>query len=205
MSKPKLDGESRISQYLESLGLKTERYSKSERRASRTPDFKVYSEDSLAFYCEVKTAQEDTWLNSLLEQAEPGTLVGGTRNDSTYNRIASYVHESVGQFDAVNPTMELPNVLAIVNGDVDSGITDLIQVFTGNGYCDDGSVWPMYQEFSEGRIKESKWRIHLFMWFDEWNEDGPKLLVPESHQQHTLSLAPRLQIDLRSIHRLPFH
>lgn len=146
MSKPKFAGESRVSRYLNYLGLKTDRYSKMERRASRTPDFKVFSGDNLAFYCEVKTSQEDTLLNDLLENAEPGKLVGGTRNDSTYNRIASYIHDSVSQFDAVNPAMELPNVLAIVNGDSEADITDLDQIFTGNAYCNDGTVWPMFLE-----------------------------------------------------------
>lgn len=203
MSKAKLDGESRVSRYLNFLGLKTERYSKAELRASRTPDFKVYSGDALSFYCEVKTGQEDTWLNDLLAKAEPGTLVGGTRNDSTYNRIASYIHESVGQFDAVNASIELPNVLAIVNGDTEAGIKDLLHVFSGNVYCDDDSVVPMFQEFSEGRIKFSKWRIHLFVWFDDWSHDGPKFFVPDAHEKHTLSLAYHLPFNLKAIKSRP--
>jgi len=203
MSKPKLDGEARVAQYLESLGLKTARYSKQEQRASRTPDFKVYSGESLALYCEVKTSQEDTWLDELLENVEPGTLVGGTRNDSTYNRVASYIQNSVGQFDAVNPSIESPNVLAILNGDTEAGIIDLLQVFTGNASCVDGSVWPMYREFSEGRIKESKLKIHLFLWFNDWKDSGPQFYLPGVHERHTPRLCELFGIDFDSLHRLP--
>lgn len=37
---------------------------------------------------------------------------------------------AVGQLYAVNPTVERPNVLAIVKGDDGAGFTDLIQVLT---------------------------------------------------------------------------
>jgi hypothetical protein len=191
MSKPKLDGEARVSRYLNFLGLKPERYTKAEMRASRTPDFKVYSGDSLAFYCEVKTAQEDTWLKDLLEIAEPGMLVGGTRDDPTYSRIASYIHDSVGQFDAVNPSMVLPNVLAIVNGDEEADIEDLEIAF--------GSLI-----YSSARIADSKKRINLVIWFDGWSQDGPHFFAPGAHEGHTLSLARYLPIDLKAIQRYPY-
>ena len=76
----------------------------------------------------------DEWLDKQLALAPPLTLVGGSRPDPTYNRISKYVYSAVGPFDAANPAMDLPNVLAIVNGDDGSGFTDLIQVLTGNGY-----------------------------------------------------------------------
>ena len=101
----------------------------------RTPDFRVFDDDELAFYCEVKTAQEDDWLDKKLADAPPLTLVGGGRLDSTYNRTSGHIHSATGQFDAVNPALVHANVLAIVNGDDMAGFTDLIQVLTGNAYC----------------------------------------------------------------------
>src|SRR5258708_38927219 len=149
MSKAKLDGEARVHAYLTGTGLRVERFTKDEMCQGRTPDFRVFSGDELAFYCEVKTAQEDDWLDQQLAKVPPGTLAGGSRNDSTYNRVSSHVHSAVGQFDAVNPAMERPNALAIVNGDRADGFTDLIQVLTGNAYCESGQVIPMFRAFSE--------------------------------------------------------
>src|SRR5262249_32731915 len=108
-------------------------------------------------------AQEDDWLDKRLAAAPPLTLVGGGRQDPTYNRVSGHIHGAVGQFDAVNPAMEHPNVLAIVNGEKSAGFTDLIQVFTGNAYCVSGAVIPMFREYSEGRIREEKLRVHLYL------------------------------------------
>ena len=74
MSKAKLDGETRIQAYLSGLGLRPERFSKTEMNQGRTPDFRVFAEDRLAFYCEVKTAQKDEWLEKQLVGAPPLTL-----------------------------------------------------------------------------------------------------------------------------------
>ena len=35
------------------------RFTKAELRQGRTPDFRVFAGDELAFYCQVKEAQED--------------------------------------------------------------------------------------------------------------------------------------------------
>ena len=59
MSKAKLDGEARVREYLTATGLRVERFTKAEMQRGRTPDFRVLAGDELAFYCEVKTAQED--------------------------------------------------------------------------------------------------------------------------------------------------
>lgn len=88
MSQATLDGESRVQTYLASFGLRVERFTKAEMRQGRTPDFRVYAGHELAFYCEVKTAQEDEWLDEQLAAAPPLALVGGSRPDSTYNRIS---------------------------------------------------------------------------------------------------------------------
>jgi len=76
MSKAKLNGESRVAEYLSRMGLRIERFSKAEMRKGRTPDFRVFAREKLAFYCEVKTAQDDEWLD-------------GERPDPTYNRSAT--------------------------------------------------------------------------------------------------------------------
>src|ERR1017187_8570601 len=89
----KSNGESIVSDYLTGCGLSVQRFDKAAMRQSRTPDFRVLANDRLAFYCEVKTAQEDEWLERQLDAAPPGTLVGGLRPDPTYNRVSNYRSE----------------------------------------------------------------------------------------------------------------
>ena len=197
------NGESLVSDYLTGHGLSVERFGKESMHQSRTPDFRVMAGDRLAFYCEVKTAQEDEWLERQLETAPPLTLVGGLRPDPTYNRISNYIHSAVGQFDAVNPKMKHPNVLAIVNGDDGAGFTDLIQVLTGNAYCDSGEVWPMFRAYSEGRIRDEKLRVHLYLWFNEGSASGPQEFFPEFHPEHHAALCGHLGVDPTGMKRLP--
>lgn len=195
--------ETRVREYLTATGLRVERFTKAEMQQGRTPDFRVFAGDELAFYCEVTTAQEDEWLDKQLAAAPPLTLVGGGRPDPTYNRISSQIHSAVGQFDAVNPAMDLPNVLALVNGDDGAGITDLISVLTGNAYCESGDVWPMFREYSDGRIREEKLRVHLYLWFNEWKAGDPQEFFPEVHAVHHPALCVHFGVDPAAIRRLP--
>jgi hypothetical protein len=203
MPKTKFDGEARVQEYFTSAGLQVKHFRKSEMRQGRTPDFRVFSNGDLAFYCEVKTAQEDEWLDNQWATAPPLTLVGGSRPDPTYNRVSKHIHSAVGQFDAVNPAMDHPNVLAIVNGDDGAGFTDLIQVLTGNAYCESGEAIPMFREYSEGRIREEKLRVHLYLWFNQWKLGGPQMFFPEVHAVHHSSLCRYLNVDPVAMKHLP--
>jgi hypothetical protein len=58
MSEAKLDGEARVEEYLTGANLDVARFSKAEMRQGRTPDFRVFANGDLAFYCEMKMAQE---------------------------------------------------------------------------------------------------------------------------------------------------
>lgn len=136
----------------------------------RTPDFRVRRKDELAFYCEVKHSQKDAWLDEL----------GGARPDPTYNRVANYVHSAAAQFAAVNPDERVPNVLAIVNEDNMASYGDLQSVITGNCYPAEGPPLPMFCNFSEGRIREERYRIHLYLWFDV-DRSKPHMLFSQSN------------------------
>jgi len=158
--------ERKIAETLSKYGLAVRTFSKSERTQSKTPDFKVFSGDELAFYCEVKAIARDEWLGRQLDEASPGTLVGGLRCDPRYNRISTKIHEAVAQFDAVNPSLDFPNVLAFVNYDRGCGAQDLVAVTTGHFQAVEGGRHPIFMQYSEGRIKEEKFRVHLYMWID---------------------------------------
>jgi hypothetical protein len=96
-----------------------------------------------------------------------------------------------------------PNVLAIVNGDNMAGFTDLIQVLTGNAYCESGEVISMFREYSEGRIREEKLRVHLYLWFNDWKLGPPQMFFPELHAAHHAALCQHFSVDSTSMKRLP--
>ena len=161
------NSETVVEQFLAKYELAIERFSKSERNTGKTPDYKVLRDNQLQFFCEVKNCEKDRWLDDLLQQAEPGELVGGLRNDPVFNRITAHIHKARKQFDAVNPNEDVPNVLAFHNEDEHAGFLDPLAVTTGNFFSEDGSVQPIYKNFSEGRVKTDIERIHLFIWLDE--------------------------------------
>jgi len=144
----------------------------------------------------VKTAQEDEWLHKQLSSVSRGTLAVGLRRDPTYNRLCNYINNAVDQLDAVNPAMEHPDVLAVLNGDDHAGFTDLIQALTGNAYCDSGQVIPMFRECSEGRILKPKLRVHLYLWLNEWQPDhAPWKFFPEVHTEYRAALCRHLNVN----------
>src|SRR3990170_3202762 len=116
--------ESRVAALLNSKGLRVERFSNVERQQSRTPDFRVFRGNQLAFFCEVKTMAPD----DIEKQLEKAPFVGGAQPDPTFNRLTGKIHDAVQQFDAVNSSMEYPNVLALVNHDQSVDLNDLYAV-----------------------------------------------------------------------------
>jgi hypothetical protein len=172
-----------VAAYLKALYLTPERFTKVEMRQNRTPDFRVFCGNALAFYCEVKNAQEDRWLDEQGKDMVPGALYGGLRRDPIYNRVANYVHSAVHQFAAVNSDGQVPNVLAIVNEDRMAGFPDLRSVLTGNFYPANGPPDPIFRNISEGRIREERFRIHLYLWFDA-GRNKPHMVFSHSNSAH---------------------
>ena len=76
----------------------------------------------------------------------------GLRPDPAYEHLCNYINDAVDQLDAVNPAIEQPDALAIVNGDDGAGFTHLTHVLTGNAYCESGEVIPMFRQYSEGCV-----------------------------------------------------
>jgi hypothetical protein len=153
-----------------SYGLRCERFTKAEIRSGKTPDFRVYKDKQLVFYCEAKHVQHDDWLDKQLEKARPGEIVGGLRPDPIFNRIAGHIHQAAKQFEAVNHDHQYPNVLVFTNSDRLCKFDDLVSTLTGNLYAEGGTVEPIYRSVSEGRIREEKSTIDLYVWFNEWRQ-----------------------------------
>lgn len=147
------NSESIVIRELENYGLRCERFTKAEMRTHKTPDLRVYRGEEFAFYCEIKEIARDPWL-------------GGLRSDPIFNRLTDDIHTAVKQFDTVNPDLVDSNVLAFVNNDRMCGALDLIGVITGHLLTEGGGAAPIYLNYSEGRIKDEKHRINLYLWFD---------------------------------------
>ncbi len=145
-----------VADLLESKGLRAEEFSKEEKKRSKAPDFRVFDEHVLAFFCEVKSLFGSNWF-------------GGARPDPTYNRVSQKIYEAVKQFNAVNPHLDYPNVLVFVNHYKGSYVKDLRFVCEGGVKTDSGRWLPIYRKFSEGRIRDKKRRIHLYIWIDVFN------------------------------------
>jgi hypothetical protein len=192
--------ETRVSDCLQRQGLYAERFSKQDQRKGKTPDFRVLHANLLAFYCEVKSSPKDGWLDKRIEHASPGEIVGGPRNDPIFNRLTGDIHEVIKQFDAVNPNQEIPNVLVLVNHDDMCGFNDLLAVVTGNFYADDGSIHPIYRQFSDGRIRDEKNRVHLYIWMDDRKSE--RFLFTRTHEDHHATLCTLFGIESSAIRQI---
>jgi hypothetical protein len=194
-------GEAQVVQLLKRYGLQAKKFDKRELGHGKTPDFRVFKDDQFVFFCEIKNPEEDKWLDRKLDEAPPGVIVGGGRPDPIYNRLTNRVHEAVKQFDAVNPDLNYPNVLVLMNSDIMSDFEDLIAVLTGHppGLTDDS--YPSFYEYSEGRIREEKFRIHLYIWIDVFRP-AIKLFEVENtfkkNKVNSASLIQPIQIILNS-------
>jgi hypothetical protein len=129
-------------------------------------------------YAEAKHIQQDDWLAKELKDAKPSQIVGGPRPDPIFNRLTTHIHNAAQQFASVNPNHAYPNLLFLVNSDDHCTFHgDLVGVLTGNFYAKGGVVEPIYEQFSNGRIREEKLTIDLFVWWDEWKvpEERPRM------------------------------
>jgi hypothetical protein len=178
--------EEQIRQLLNNHGLQPERFSSQEKNRGKTPDFRVVKDKDLRFFCEVKSIEKDRWFEMQRQDAGSGVIFGGGRNDPIYNRLTADIHTAIKQFDAVNKGVQYPNVLAFVNHDDMCGFQDLIAVLAGRAFTESGQALPIFQKFSEGRIREEKERVHLFIWLDDFKPE--RLLFSQTDLNHHQAL-----------------
>ena len=176
-----------VSNELAKKDLRAECFTKREMRERKAPDFRVFQGCSLAFYCEVKEVARD-------DCAEGG------RSDPIFNRLSDDIHTAVKQFNSVNPERREPNVLALVNNDRLCGYLDLLAVTTGRFFAADGSTNPIYERFSEGRIRNEKFQVDLYLWFDSFKAN--QLLFNQVDSRHLDRLCGYFGINSDAIETL---
>lgn len=189
-------GEEFAIEWLACHGLRVERFSKAQRRQSKTPDFRVFKGTEFVLYCESKHVQYDDWLDKQLANAQPLEIVGGPRHDPTYNRPADRIHDAAKQFEAVNGDGQFSNLLIFTNSDTHCGFPDLLSVLTGEFHAEGGAVDPIFKQISEGRIRDEKLTIDLYVWLNEWKGKQQKgTLYFNAGSKHYVALSTLLGSD----------
>lgn len=158
--------EALVSGYWQGKGFTVGPYSKNEMRDLKTPDFRLSRNGVDIALCEVKSFQKDVWLENQIAGAASGELVGGLPNDPIFNRISNAVHTAVKQFESINSDHKLLNFLFLVNHDTNARPEDLDRVLTGFEDPRHGYFERTCEQFSEGRIREEKKKIDLYVWLD---------------------------------------
>lgn len=134
------------------------------RGVEKSADLQVLKSGVLVAYCELKSPR-DEWLDDKLDDALPGEIVGGCRNDPTFNRISRHAQRAANQFRAINVTRSLPSILVFVNHDDTSGFGDLMETFNGLFHSSDGSRHMTMPQVAS-RLKHAKEHIDLCVWID---------------------------------------
>jgi hypothetical protein len=166
------DAERRVTAYLDGLGLTSRPFGKAARRLGRTPDFCVCAGARLLFYCEVKS----THCAARPGECEP--VKEAHARERSRDRLATHIHTAAKQFDAVNPGMRVPNVLAFVNHDPQCRFDDMVAAVT-DGACSPNAADAERESpgvtHALARIREERRRIHLYLWFEDGR--GPQVVV----------------------------
>jgi hypothetical protein len=134
------------------------------RGAGSTADLQVLQNGLLVAYCELKSPR-DEWLDKLLDLANPFQIVGGEREDPIFNKIRRHANKASKQFEAINPTRAVPNILIFVNHDNASDFGDMIETFNGIFHAADGSRHATMLNMASS-LKRAKSQIDLCVWFD---------------------------------------
>jgi hypothetical protein len=183
--------------YWQGKGFEVGAFAKNEMRDFKTPDFRLSRGGVELALCEVKSFQRDEWLERQLKDAAPGELVGGLRPDPVFNRISNAVHTAFKQFESANSDHRLLNFLILVNHDTSAKPEDLDRVLTGYEDPLHGRFDSTCMQFSEGRIREEKRQIDLYVWMDFLKPDQIRLRrnffgSPETRESvcHLLGIDP---------------
>ncbi len=190
--------------YWQGKGFEVGSFARNEMRDLKTPDFRLSRGEEEVALCEVKSFQRDVWLENQLKTSAPGKLGGGLRHDPIFNRISNAVHTAFRQFESVNSDHRLLNFLLLVNHDTSARPEDLDRVLTGYEDPLHGCLDRTCEQFSEGRIREEKGKIDLYVWMNFLKPDSIRVRRyffgnPETRK----AVCDLLQLDPAKIKNVP--
>ena len=151
--------EEKIKNYIESNGFRVERFTKKEMRIlnNETPDFKVFKEEDLSFYCEVKE----------IEDFPIDRYDGNIESDKDEDKVLALINKSCNQFLSVNPQHIVPNILAIYNQRLGTDILDFKFAFEGRWTTASGKSYLRPNRDAFTRIAAKKVNIDMCLWYDD--------------------------------------
>ena len=167
-----IKSEQKIKDIIEKNGYTVETFSKKQMReyGRKTPDFKVYKNDMLIFFCEVKCIEDFP-----IEMYD-----GKISVDKDENKVLHLINVSCNQFMSVNYNHTVPNVLAIYCERLGSDINDFKFAFEAKVTCGSGNVYHRRLTDEHIRIESKKNNIDLCLWYDEIFDNYRTMYLKES-------------------------
>lgn len=133
-------------------------------RAGKTPDFKLYRNEELVGYCELKSPRDD-WIFEFPMDMMPGDNRVEIRRDPAAHNLADHVGKAAAQFDAVNPDRKVPNILVFVSHARLRGPSDLAMAIAGVPMPNAGVAFLLLDEQHKGN-SERMWKRQKQLWDD---------------------------------------
>jgi hypothetical protein len=148
------------------------RLEKIPEQHTSSPDFVFRSENKTVFFAELKDitcdlpSEEHGWI--IPKPGEPH-YPWSFRDDNAVSRVASKIHESYLQL----MNCPSPRVLIILNYDSLVDVKDLQEAYEGRQLYSN-EVYSYYnivsKKIADGRIKQEKQSIDLYIWIDKSTE-----------------------------------
>jgi hypothetical protein len=123
-----------VQQFFAARGLLAKRIP--ETSSAKTTDFKILCGAALVAFCEVKSPQDvfDERLTAAILEAPEGQYAGNIEVGPTsrqYRCTKRAAKQAVAQFNSVNPSHSVSNILMFVNHDSHSYEFDFVETITG--------------------------------------------------------------------------
>lgn len=163
----------------------------------RMPDYELLAQDDRAAILEVKTVEltprtpENGW--NVTPQGEH--MWEATRRDNAPQRVGGLIHSAAGQLSRFPD----PKILVFLNHESLVDVLDLEEAV--QGYQPYGTEETGYlintasKRIAEGRIREERWLIDLYVWIEP--PKGPRMVFPVGPSPKTLEAEREATVFLR--------
>jgi hypothetical protein len=141
--------------------------------AARTPDFNVFAAQDHVAVLELKTLLSTAPIVIPGELTDDQLVPAGLRRDNCASRVASKIHDAVGQFEGVI----LPKVLVLLNDGTEADKFDLQESLRGFLTTEDGEPITTLPPDARQRAAADRSKVDLYVWVDESDDESPSLVT----------------------------
>jgi hypothetical protein len=168
-------------QFFAERGLQAERIVEA---AEKRPDLGVLDSDgALVAYCEVKSSQ-DVFVEraqDAIREAPVGQIAGIVERGNTsrqYRCMERAAKKAVKQFNSINISHSVPNILIFVNRDIVSVEADFVETITGST--------AEARDYSIVGIRSRIPEIDCYVWLDARAPQQPRILWRQNQHRDTV-------------------